>query len=226
MPNHIQNRLHIIGATPEVQKLLKAICTTSEKGGHIAMDFNKILPMPEELGETTSDGWVMPLENKFSSQTKLKEHMEELRQWTLRCPDQAEETINNFLQAIRNYMKYGHATWYNWAVEHWGTKWNAYSQPDERNTEDTIFFQTAWAAPIDLMKRLSGLFPKVTLAFTYADEDSGSNTGNITIQDGKVMQMNQPQSQSKEGYDIYFELNPGTRENYEFINGKYQYKDQ
>lgn len=34
--------------------------------------------------------------------------------------------------------------WYNWGVENWGTKWNAYEQSKENNS---IIFETAWYSP-------------------------------------------------------------------------------
>ncbi len=53
--------------------------------------------------------------------------------------------------------------WYTWNCKNWGTKWNAYSLNDERNTEDTIYFQTAWNSPTELMEVLSKKFPLVNI---------------------------------------------------------------
>jgi hypothetical protein len=41
------------------------------------------------------------------------------------------------------------ATWYEWSIANWGTKWNAYSQEPTERTDDTLIlrFQTAWGPP-------------------------------------------------------------------------------
>jgi hypothetical protein len=46
---------------------------------------------------------------------------------------------------------FGKKNWFNWNIENWGTKWDAYEQ-DEKSvirTEDTLTltFQTAWSPP-------------------------------------------------------------------------------
>jgi hypothetical protein len=226
MPNHIQNRLQVIGSKKEVAKVLNAIKGEYKSGEPMAIDFNKILPMPTELSETTSDSWVMPIENQFSANTPMKKHLEELREFCKQHPDRAAETTANFFKAINNFLNYGHATWYNWSVENWGTKWNAYGQELIRNTEDTLYFKTAWSAPVDLIKKLSGLFPNVELQLTYADEDTGSNTGRVRFKDGEMVWGTFPGSCTKEGYDIAFELNPDIEQHYQWNGETYEYKDE
>lgn len=50
--------------------------------------------------------------------------------------------------------------WYDWNVEHWGTKWNAYSQSLESQwdggdcCEVEIRFDTAWAPPLPVIEAL------------------------------------------------------------------------
>ena len=47
----------------------------------------------------------------------------------------------------------GRPTWYDWQIEHWGTKWNAYSQSLDSQWDDgdccelEIHFDTAWSVP-------------------------------------------------------------------------------
>lgn len=220
MPNHITNRLEIIGEQSEVNKLKDAIRGKYEDGGDMFIDFNKIVPMPKEL-EITSDGWIMPIDNQFAKGTSVKDHLDDMRKRNIRPED-----LENFIKGVRNYVKYGHATWYSWAVENWGTKWNAYGMKDHDQGENIIVFETAWSSPIDLIDKLSTMFPEVELKLTYADEDSGSNTGRLRFKSGKTLECNQPESQSREGYDIYFELNPDRLSDYDLVDGKYTYKEE
>lgn len=99
--------------------------------------------------------------------------------------------------------KYGEENcWYSWSLENWGTKWNAYSQPDERNTEDTIYFQTAWSGVPDLISKLAWIFPDVTIEYSYADEDFGYNVGSYTFKDTEEVSSYIPEGGTKEAYDL------------------------
>ena len=46
---------------------------------------------------------------------------------------------------------YGKNNWYDWSLDNWGTKWDAYGYDDNidySQNKDTIIFLTAWAAPV------------------------------------------------------------------------------
>ena len=58
---------------------------------------------------------------------------------------------------IQNVLNYGHATWYGWQSEHWGTKWNMYCREQENNR---LTFNTAWAAPIRVYEALAKTLPE------------------------------------------------------------------
>ncbi len=139
MPNHIQNRLQVIGDNKEVRKVLTAI-----EGNEMQIDFNKIKPIPKEL-MIDSARWLMPIEhysNKVNDKGIVR-HLQEMKSHFDKYPHRKEEDLNNFFQGIRNYIDFGFATWYEWSIKTWGTKWNAYGQNDKRNTIDTIYFETA-----------------------------------------------------------------------------------
>ena len=76
------------------------------------------------------------------------------------------------------------------------------------------------------MAELSKLYPACTLQFDYADEDSGSNVGMITFKNGEAIEVVQPESLSKEAYDIYFELHPDSISNYRLVGNKYEYVEE
>lgn len=60
-----------------------------------------------------------------------------------------------------------------WAVEHWGTKWNAFDL-DHRFEDKNIWFQftTAWDFPTPVFEALAEEFPKLVFAGS-SYEDSG-----------------------------------------------------
>jgi hypothetical protein len=78
----------------------------------------------------------------------------------------------------------GVVCWYNWSVQNWGTKWNAY---DAEIGDTSLKFDTAWSHPVPVIVTLSTRFPKATLYVKYADEDLGANLGEYTIKDGIII---------------------------------------
>lgn len=254
MPNHIQNRLQIIGDKKEIEKLFNHIegKFDDEK---VQMDFNKIKPMPKGMDIEVHSGVKMwaeictgqinfaclfsrmdksaaemlkdreygSLSSRLAAGTAM-EHLTGKREENVK--NFSEDEFNVFVQCLKNFREHGATSWYEWSNTNWGTKWNAYGQNDKRNTSDTIYFQTAYSSPIGLIVELSKMFPLVKVVLTYADEDSGSNTGRIVLENGEAKEVSQPQSQSKEGYDIYFELHPEAINDYKMVDGKYEYIEE
>lgn len=255
MPNHIQNRLQIIGDNKEVQKVFNHIKGDYDGEKEMQIDFNKIKPMPKELDIEIHSGvemWIeictgqidfrsllQPMEtsasemfkggeygtlaNRMGAATAMR-HLTGEREGNVK--DLSEEEFNSFIQGLKNYREHGFISWFEWSRKNWGTKWNAYSQNDKRNTEDTIYFQTAWNSPFELMEELSKMFPLVKLVLAYADEDRGSNAGKIIFENGEAIEVNQPKGQSKDAYDIYFELNPDEINDYKLVGDKYVYQEK
>jgi len=111
------------------------------------------------------------------------------------------------------------------AIANWGTKWNAYSSPDDRDNENNIYFQTAWSNVYNLIYILSTMFPDVSFKYTYADEDCGCNVGYYEIRNGVIKSKVEHENNSLEAWDVYFDLHPEARNDFELVNGKWEYKD-
>lgn len=97
-----------------------------------------------------------------------------------------DELVELGQKAIQNMRDYGSPTWYSWSVSNWGTKWNCYSNSYNEET-GILGFQTAWSAPHAIIKRLSEMFPDVTIRHQWADEDIGNNCGTKTYLDGEAI---------------------------------------
>ena len=93
------------------------------------------------------------------------------------------------------------AEWYDWRIENWGTKWNAV---DAQSTEDGFIFDTAWSAPLPVIKKLSENFPSIEFNLTWADEDAGQNCGLIVYKNGVEIQWYYP-DRAEEVAEIYEE---------------------
>lgn len=116
--------------------------------------------------------------------------------------------------------KYGENNWYDWSVSNWGTKWNAYNQSIDGNT---LTFDTAWAAPIPVMKKLSKLFPDITFSYKWADEDIGQGVGAAELEDGKMMEVYMPLEGTAEARRFALEIKGGDPADYG-MNENYEYE--
>jgi len=227
MPNHVKNRLTIVGSRADIENLLKTI-----KGdeSNPVIDFNKIIPMPAELHEVTCP-------TKILTEDEYVNEIIEIEAQRKSKPDRLTGFSHNLTQKMYDeYMeKFGAVNWYDWAIKNWNTKWSAYDQsvsviqdmPNEKNVilaYVDIEFSTAWSTSFPIVKKLSEMFPTVIITLIYADEDMGYNTGKLSISNGETFEANYPIGGSQEAYKLYFELHDD-RELYELVNGKYIYKE-
>ena len=185
-------------------------------------DFEKIVKMPESLN-ISSDGFLMPLENQFSVNTQMKAHLDKIRDFCRENKDRGNDVVDNFLLGVKNYIEHGHATWYSWAIENWGTKWNT---SDCESKSDTIFeFTTAWKGVPQLIQKMSEGFPEVVIKYEYADEDTGYNCGQYEISGGHIIDAYLPDGGTKEAYELAFKLRPECANDFQLVDGAYEYVD-
>lgn len=85
---------------------------------------------------------------------------------------------------INNIINYGADSWYDWCINNWGTKWNATNTYISNDSE--LEFETAWSCPVNILKELSKQFNDVKIIVDFADEDIGSNCGEIIFLNGEI----------------------------------------
>jgi hypothetical protein len=76
--------------------------------------------------------------------------------------------------------------WYGWAVENWGTKWNA--RDAKHSTKDpahVLWFDTAWSPPVPVFESLAKQFPTHEIV-VYSDEYMNHLHVTFTLKDGEV----------------------------------------
>lgn len=221
MPNWVCNRLTLKGESARIREVLEAI-KPDDKGSEGVIDFNKIVPMPEELniesGSTTDWGIEIYLsavnpDNEYSidglkkmekkafemlSMILNRERLFFKYRTTLSEDDVMkmtehigfEKLLENGKKAIDNLQKYGSITWYEWCIEHWGTKWNTsssfYIDISDAEGAEGIEMQTAWSTPEPVIRELSKQYPDIEFTVEYADEDIGQNCGSYSYQDGDM----------------------------------------
>ncbi len=227
MPNHVTNRLEINADQETVQKVMNFLKgKTDDDNTTCYIDFNNIIPMPEELLiDKCSSG---DLGMKYLEAMQRKPFYFLLDDDDLRAirwiKGLAEKDRQKALQLgasyLENQKKYGYPTWYEWSIATWGTKWNAYQQDFEE--PNILWFDTAWSGVPQLIQKLSEIFPDVEFHYAYADENLGFNTGIGTISNGEI-NMTIPEGGSNEAFEIMFFVKPGMDEYFEQTDEGYKW---
>ena len=161
MPNHTTNEVLIETNTNEEQEIIALQILKNDLGiKNGQFDFNGIIPMPKEIKK----GSEISLENFVDGDE----------------PEGYENVMGKYVPkdpGIRNMLviKYGSDNWYDWACDHWGTKWNAYDveicQDDESILQ--VDFLTAWDSPRGVVKKLSKYCKKHNLSLDWSATHEG-----------------------------------------------------
>ena len=225
MPNYVTNRLEINADSETVQKVMNFLKGESEEDNMPCyIDFNKIIPMPEELLIEASSSGELGMQYLIAMQRKPFYSLDDLKA-IQRVEGMQEEARKEVLQLGASYLsnleKYGYPTWYEWSIATWGTKWNACHQDFEE--PNILWFDTAWEGVPLLIQTLSEIFPDVEFQYAYADEDLGSNVGKGTIRNGET-DMTFPDNGSNDAFEIVFFVKPGLEEYLELTNEGYRWK--
>lgn len=158
MPNHCTNNIECTSGK-DIGTILKPYLTKGKDEWFL--DFDKIIPMPEGIKKL----------NDLLLLTEITK--EEKAEYEQLCESLRKD----------NKEKYGHESWYDWCVANWGTKWNSYSnwslegvimeegENGYNRLEDlgSIGFQTAWDAPLPIVRKLVELTGE-SFRMTYYDE--------------------------------------------------------
>ena len=215
MPNWVRTRLTFNGEknrVAEIKELVKTTGKDDEESGYTnEFDFNKVVPMPEELDIASSSSGEYGMRYLILKDKHLISWTDDDRSFMERMEKQKEKNPNRFNEDIklgkkylRNISKYGYKDWYNFRCDKWGTKWN--SSEAEWIADDCVEFETAWGFCHPIVKKLSEMFPDVAIEAEWSDEDAGSNTGSIEIRNKVYIRENYPDDRSNEAYKLYKEL--------------------
>lgn len=229
MPNWVRTSVNVVGTRDEIKKVTEFV-----KSEESDFDFNNVIPMPEELNiEESSRGTngeeylraIAKPENERSDEDKgviaCFEKFEE------EYPDNAKEALELGQKYIDNLKKYGSCTWYDWCCHNWGTKWNASDAWANDGLSGCFGFDTAWCFCEPVIKRLSELFPEVSIEFVFADEDAGNNTGRGTYKAGELVYEDFPDDGTDAAYEIFLETHPEYEgELYKDEKGEWKWADE
>lgn len=214
MPNHVTNRIKFSGDSKRIRAIMEAI--KHDEMGLGSVDFNKVIPMPESLnitaGSITDKGlkaykdFVSILlfdgANKGIDLLNIPEEKEAM--FLKHRTDIDDDEWKAGRQAFRNIQQYGFPTWYEWSINNWGTKWNAYDCieiEDASEEQGELCFNTAWSAPHPILSKLALIYPDVEMEHEWADEDFGHNLGRVKYKGDTILEEYIPET-TKEAYEF------------------------
>lgn len=201
MPNHTANNFTITGTKADV------LCFVAQAmGTDSALDFNKILPIPDELRGTRSPTRIISQEEIDTMWADWNKRKDE---GNLNSFEKERPFGLGITQAKHDefILKYGYDNWYDWCVFHWGTKWNAYDvtewsiNENGDNSSATIYYETAWSPVTALWLSVSKDYPTLEFYHEFADE-GGSFLGSETIRDGRIISEEEFEWDSDDGIEL------------------------
>lgn len=218
MPNHVTNIIRLQGDEQRIREMLERI--QNDEYGIGTIDFNKIIPMPDSLNieaGTRTDRGLKAYREFMKQCERVLELYEDIptgyeQSFRSRQTDIDDETWELGKQAFQNIQEHGAPTWYDWCINNWGTKWNAYGYDTgaEYMDLDVLAFRTAWNAPRPILEKLSEMYPDITFEHEWADEDIGCNCGRRLYSNGEITEEYYPESEREAvefaasvwGYDV------------------------
>lgn len=210
MPNHITNLLEFNCSEDrfrDIAEYLRGDNNKDEPLGHV--DFNVLIPMPEELmiesssvGERGYEAYSAFILDSVGLPPEAASALEEQHKAKLDDP----EVWDLGKKYYDNLRKYGAKTWYQWSYKNWGTKWNAYDC-EPANVEDrSLCFHTAWDGVPKIITKIAEQFPDVDIVYSWADEDIGRNVGILVFEAGKETGSVLPENGSKQAFEMAAEI--------------------
>lgn len=121
----------------------------------VHIDFEKIIPMPDVVRNTVCGS------RKFDGSDEIH------NVWYINHDTGEERPLTKEERSI--LKRFRSDNWYDWSVNHWGTKWNAYDtrEGDEPNE---IIFDTAWSPPTPVIHALAKRHPAISFVMESVDE--------------------------------------------------------
>jgi hypothetical protein len=186
MPNWVHQTLMVTEGNPDdVFEFIRS--------GNSLFDFNKLIPMPKPLAVERGTKSVVALlcaRNEGLSEWAQYPWVQEAGIKTLAdlCSHSRwdfDEMVKFGSQLLKNEECYGAQTWYEWRVQHWGSKWPAYDAAFSTDKAGVLHFYTAWSPAFGVYECLAKYLPNHTIVIE-AFEPLNDECATIVLKDGEM----------------------------------------
>lgn len=197
MPNHVTTTCTVSGDAEQLAAfkalLFPEPLEGSDEGegeGPALFDFQKLIPQPAIIAATESSSEadhgatliLLSAANPFSTEHGLPDaHWQRIRQAVPEAGSSIPSIAKAYLAKnpsceaagrakMQALLETGYASWYDWNVANWGTKWDAYSVEVTEDGDPFAFrFETAWSFPEPIFHALIVAAPALLAALTKAE---------------------------------------------------------
>lgn len=197
MANWVLNQIYADKTT--INKIKELVVIKDEKG-KLIVDFNKLIPMPEDLN-ITAPSWYISTIGENSVQKTLEPILKEIYKGNSQITQDQfvclsmkrltnicvkNDLLMRMIKGYYNIQRYGFPDWYDWCCHNWGCKWNAC---DSEVSEEEISFETPWSPSMKIFEELAhrGLDFEAVCDIEGEDE-----LMRLEYKDGHVMESYEP----------------------------------
>lgn len=206
MSIRITNRLIFSGKPEKIAKIFEAI--KSDEKGIGTLDYNKLLPMPEELNIECSSAADNGFKyyKTFASEYALSKGGVNVDY--LNIPEESEKLHLKYYKGIpkeewelgkkafRNQIKYGARDWHEWSIQNWGVKSNAYGfKPPEERADNKITFDSPDYPPHKIIRLIAEKYHDVKIIHEWTSEELGKYCGTKIYRDGVLAEEIYPETE-------------------------------
>lgn len=220
-----------IDKMPEDLKVEKS----SRSADGLKLYIAKINPLMLEVGK--HEDKMLPIQNWFNKMIELfgRDCIDRVDKYILKPKEVSglkekygqdfDKVMDLGEMVFHNIENYGVPDWYDWSIEHWGTKWNT-CNTNVREDKNEVYFDTAWSPSVEAVEKFSKMHPELKVTHEYAEEQTGFMSGRFEYEDGEKVSETQFEPFSKEAYEMSFEL-WGNEDEYKFNKetNTYEYVD-
>ena len=90
----------------------------------------------------------------------------------LPMPDELKDSVSPSPDREELVARYGASNWYDWNMRNYGCKWDCETEVVQRNadgTEADLGFDSPWSPPIEFLKNVQRMFPKLDFRLAYME---------------------------------------------------------
>lgn len=180
MPNWVSCNMTVIAPNEEKLKTFLEEVKHTDDDGELPFSFDKIIPMPQILHETTEGShssigyaaWYGEPSTVLTYPWVKEAGVTEVE--GLRRLLEAQDPGYKIQADLRKKAieETGFGSWYDWHIHHWNTKWDACSceLTSQNDNQAEFSFDTAWSFPEPVMRALAEKYPDFVFFGSFTEE--------------------------------------------------------